>query len=96
MQISDDIKFDLIITLTYVIMDNFCPCFFSHLIPRFYLLEKFLLLRKRNRERERKRVWCERVRDIEREIEREKKREKERERERESEKRGKKMDKTYT
>ena len=24
----DDMKFDLIITLTYVLMDNFCPCFF--------------------------------------------------------------------
>ena len=23
----DDIKFELIITLTYVLMDNFCPCF---------------------------------------------------------------------
>ena len=29
MQIFDDMKFDLIIiTLTYVLMDNFCPCFF--------------------------------------------------------------------
>ena len=26
MQIFDDMKFDLIITLTYVLMDNFCPC----------------------------------------------------------------------
>ena len=74
MQISGDMKFDLIITLTYsyVLMDNFCPCFFSHLIPRFYLLEKlFLLLRKRNRERERERECYERVRDKEREIKRE-------------------------
>ena len=27
MQIFDDMKFDLIITLTYVLMDNFCSCF---------------------------------------------------------------------
>ena len=27
-QIVDDMKFDLIITLTYVLIDNFRPCFF--------------------------------------------------------------------
>ena len=35
MQIFDDMKFDLIIiTLTYVLMDNLCPCFFLD-IPIF-------------------------------------------------------------
>ena len=29
MQIFDDIMFDLIITLTYVLINNFCPCFLS-------------------------------------------------------------------
>ena len=28
-QIFDDMKFDLIITLTYVLMDNFFPCYFK-------------------------------------------------------------------
>ena len=26
-QIFDNMKFDLIITLTYILMDNFCSCF---------------------------------------------------------------------
>ena len=29
MQIFHNLKFDLIITLTYVLMDNFCPYLFS-------------------------------------------------------------------
>ena len=50
MQIFHNIKFDLIITSTYVLMDNFCPCFFmvpnSNALSYVYFLTDASLLNK--------------------------------------------------
>ena len=45
MLMFDDLKFDLVITLTYVLIDNFCPCFIYTLMFRVTRENKTLLAR---------------------------------------------------
>ena len=43
MQVFNNMTFDLIITFTYVLMDNFCPCFIMERILRKKLFDLGIL-----------------------------------------------------